>query len=70
MSMRAVRPGRCVAMNATRVAVARPTRFAKAPVRIARPANLQSEFVTAGGALKGLCATFAGTALFVNSMRF
>lgn len=41
----------------TRVTMPR-TAFAKAPLRMSRPAQLQSEFLSPVASLKGLCASF------------
>jgi hypothetical protein len=59
MSMR-VQTMRASTMRATRVTIPR-SNFPKAPIRASRPATLQTEFLSAGAALKGLCASFAGT---------
>ncbi|KAI8108072.1 hypothetical protein M9434_006102 [Picochlorum sp. BPE23] len=58
MSMR-VQTVRCASMRATRVTIPR-TNTIKAPMRVSRPAKLQSEFLSTGAALKGLCASLAG----------
>jgi large subunit ribosomal protein L34 len=49
-------------MRATRVTIPR-NNISKAPMRVSRPATLQTEFLSAGAALKGLCASFAGIVL-------
>lgn len=41
---------------------------AKVPMRVSRPATLQTEFLSAGAALKGLCASFAGMSAFAEYM--
>lgn len=50
----------------TRVTMPR-TAFAKAPLRMSRPAQLQSEFLSPVASLKGLCASF--TRKFSQDMR-
>lgn len=42
----------------TRVTMPRPA-FAKAPVKVSRPASLQTEFLAPAASLKGLCLSFA-----------
>jgi large subunit ribosomal protein L34 len=50
----------------SRVTLPRP-KFAAAPLRVARPQQLQTAFLAPGAALKGLCATFA--ALVMDPLR-
>lgn len=49
---------RATVAGPTRVTMPRPA-FAKAPMRVSRPAQLQSQFLAPVASIKGLCATFA-----------